>query len=163
MTIMSARLVVFCLAWGICAHSRGAAAIPPRRAYEDAAMRRDGSASRGQTIFENELKAACVKCHSVDGSSKRAGPDLFAIGDVALVGVPAEYFTQLGLDIKNRSPFRHTYVAELANDWIGYLPNLEGHKLGGYQVWTGFHSYAEPGTGERIADEIVDMLKELAK
>src|SRR5688572_4287224 len=81
MTIMSARLVVFCLAWGICAHSRGAAAIPPRRAYEDAAMRRDGSASRGQTIFENELKAACVKCHSVDGSSKRAGPDLFAIGD----------------------------------------------------------------------------------
>jgi hypothetical protein len=85
------------------------------------------------------------------------------IGDVALVGVPAEYFTQLGLDIKNRSPFRYTYIAELANDWIGYLPNLEGHKLGGYQVWTGFHSYAEPGTGERIADEIVAMLKELAK
>jgi len=83
------------------------------------------------------------------------------IGDVALVGVPAEYFTQLGLDIKNRSPFRYTCIAELANDWIGYLPNLEGHKLGGYQVWTGYHSYAEPGTGERIADEIVSMLKEL--
>lgn len=53
-------------------------------------------------------------------------------------------------------------IAELANDWIGYLPNLEGHKLGGYQVWTGFHSYAEPGTGERVADEAVAMLKELA-
>jgi hypothetical protein len=54
------------------------------------------------------------------------------------------------------------YVAELANDWIGYLPNYEGHKLGGYQVWTGLHSYAEPGTGERIADQTVAMLKELA-
>jgi len=83
------------------------------------------------------------------------------IGDVAIVGVPAECFTQLGLDIKNRSPFRYTYVAELANDWIGYLPNLEGHKLGGYQVWTGFHSYAEAGTGERMVDEAVAMLQEL--
>ena len=85
------------------------------------------------------------------------------IGDVAIVGVPAEYFTKLGLDIKNRSPFRYTYIAELANDWIGYLPDLDAHKLGGYQVWTGFHSCAEPGTGERIADEAVAMLKELAK
>jgi neutral ceramidase len=83
------------------------------------------------------------------------------IGDIAMAAVPAEFFTQLGLDIKNRSPFRHTYIAELANDWIGYLPNYEAHKLGGYQVWTGYHSYAEPGTGERIVDEIVAMLKEL--
>jgi threonine dehydrogenase-like Zn-dependent dehydrogenase len=44
-----------------------------------------------------------------------------------------------------------------------FLPNLEAHKLGGYQVWTGYHSYAEPGTGERIADEAVTMLKELTK
>jgi hypothetical protein len=97
------------------------------------------------------------------GDERETWLQTLLLGDVALVGVPAEYFTQLGLDIKNRSPFRHTFVAELANDWIGYLPNLEGHKLGGYQVWTGYHSYAEPGTGERIADEIVTMLKELAR
>lgn len=85
------------------------------------------------------------------------------IGDVAIVGVPAEYFTVLGVDIKTRSPFKHTYVAELANDWIGYLPDREGHRLGGYQTWMGLHSYAEIGTGERVADEIVDMLNELKK
>jgi hypothetical protein len=85
------------------------------------------------------------------------------IGDVAIVGVPAEFFTQLGMDIKNRSPFRHTYIAGLANDWIGYLPDRASHKLGGYQVWTGHHSYAEVGTGERMVDEVVEMLNELAK
>ena len=37
------------------------------------------------------------------------------------------------------------------------------HQLGGYQVWTGYHSYAEPGTGERIVEEAVAMLNELAK
>lgn len=85
------------------------------------------------------------------------------IGDVAIVGVPAEFFTQLGMDIKNRSPFRHTYIAGLANDWIGYLPDRASHKLGGYQVWTGHHSYAEVGTGERMVDEVVEMLNDLAK
>ena len=38
------------------------------------------------------------------------------LGNVAIVGVPAEYFTVLGVDIKRRSPFEHTYIAELAND-----------------------------------------------
>ena len=100
---------------------------------------------------------------SQQGQERETWIQVLRIGDVAIVGVPAEYFTQLGIDIKNRSPFRHTYIAELANDWIGYLPNLEGHKLGGYQTWTGYQSFAEPGTGERMADEIVSMLKELAK
>jgi hypothetical protein len=95
------------------------------------------------------------------GRERETWLQVLLIGDVAIVGVPGEFFTQLGLDLKNRSPFRHTYVAELANDWIGYLPNLEGHKLGGYQVWTGFQSYAEPGTGERIVDELLAMLREL--
>ena len=97
------------------------------------------------------------------GRQQETWLQVMRMGDVAIVGVPAELFTQLGLDIKNRSPFRYTYVAELANDWIGYIPNLEGHKLGGYQVWTGYHSYAEPGTGERIVDEAVKMLHELAE
>jgi len=83
------------------------------------------------------------------------------IGNVAIVGVPAEFFTVLGVEIKRRSPFEHTYIAELSNDWVGYIPNREAYKLGGYQVWTGFHSYAEAGTGERMVDAAVEMLSEL--
>lgn len=96
------------------------------------------------------------------GQQRTTWIQAIAIGDVALVGVPAEFFTKLGLDIKQRSPFKHTVVAELSNDWIGYLPDREAHKLGGYQVWTGYHSYAEPGTGERMVDEVVAMLNQLA-
>jgi hypothetical protein len=97
----------------------------------------------------------------IQGHQRTTWLQAMRIGDVALVGVPAELFTKLGLEIKRRSPFRHTVVAELSNDWIGYLPDREGHRLGGYQVWTGFHSYAEPGTGERVVDEAVRLLKEL--
>ncbi|MFK5924453.1 MAG: hypothetical protein QM496_19930 [Verrucomicrobiota bacterium] len=96
------------------------------------------------------------------GQKRETWLQVMMIGDdVALVGVPAEYFTGLGVDIKKRSPFKYTVVAELANDWIGYLPDREAHQLGGYQTWMGLHSYAEVGTGERIADEIVEMLKEI--
>ncbi len=56
----------------------------------------------------------------------------------------------------------YTLVAELVNDWIGYLGDRPAYKLGGYQVWMGLHSYVEPGTGERMVEEIVAILKELA-
>ena len=51
------------------------------REYRDFAMGRDGNAARGRELFNNEQRAACAKCHSVDGSSGKAGPDLFAAGD----------------------------------------------------------------------------------
>jgi len=97
------------------------------------------------------------------GQERETVLQVLLVGDVALVGVPAEFFTKLGVDIKQRSPFERTYVAELANDWIGYLPDLEGHVLGGYQTWTGLHSYAEPGTGERVVKEVMLMLNDLTK
>ena len=78
------------------------------------------------------------------GRERKTWLHVLLIGDVAIVGVPAEYFTSLGIDIKRRSPFKYTFVAELASDWIGYLPDREGHDLGGYQTWMGLHSYAEP-------------------
>lgn len=66
---------------------RGADTPPPAdpsrqmREYRDYAMNRDGDRDRGKQLFEDEQRAACVKCHSVDGSSSKAGPDLYAVGD----------------------------------------------------------------------------------
>ena len=110
-------------------------------------------------VFRDQRKVLAP----LQGQERTTWVQAVLIGDVAIVGVPAEYFTVLGQYIKQRSPFRYTYVAELANDWIGYLPDRKGHELGGYQTWTGLHSFAEPGTGERIADTAVGLLGKLAK
>ncbi|MHC4461716.1 MAG: hypothetical protein ACYS6W_08490 [Planctomycetota bacterium] len=83
------------------------------------------------------------------------------INDIAFVGVPGELFGQLGIEIKRRSPFRYTYVIALANDYIGYIPDKQAYDLGGYQLWTGFHSFVERGTGEAIVAEAVRLLEEL--
>jgi hypothetical protein len=110
-------------------------------------------------VFRDQRDA--LRAHQ--GEERKTWLQAIRMGDVAIVGVPAEYFTTLGLDIKRRSPFRYTVVAELANDWIGYLPDRKAFDLGGYQTWTGLHSFAEPGTGEAVADEVVKMLQELSK
>jgi hypothetical protein len=110
-------------------------------------------------VFRQQRKVLAPQ----QGQTRTTWVQVLLIGDVAIVGVPAEFFTRLGQDIKRRSPFRHTYVAELANDWIGYLPDRQAFELGGYQTWTGLHSFAEPGTGEAIVAEAVQLLRELAR
>ncbi len=65
------------------ARAADAPADPARqiREYRDFAAGRDGNATNGRALFNNEQRAACAKCHSVDGTSSKAGPDLLAVGD----------------------------------------------------------------------------------
>jgi putative heme-binding domain-containing protein len=49
--------------------------------YRDFAMAHEGDVAQGKAIFNDEARAACVKCHTTDGSAGKAGPDLLAIGD----------------------------------------------------------------------------------
>lgn len=95
------------------------------------------------------------------GLERETWVQAIVVGDIALVGVPGEFFTFLGQEIKRRSPYRHTYVFELANDYVGYLPDARAFDRGGYQVWTGQHSFLAKGAGETIVDEAVGLLKQL--
>ncbi|MBI5693078.1 MAG: hypothetical protein HZC55_23625 [Verrucomicrobia bacterium] len=61
----------------------------------------------------------------------------FRIGDLGIAAVPFEMFTESGLEIKARSPFKDTFTIELANGGYGYLPTPEQHDLGGYETWLG--------------------------
>lgn len=79
---LSALLLYGALTAGITLPGSAAEAGPAPRpqAYQDFALNNIGDASRGRALFASE-GTGCAKCHSVDGSSGRAGPDLFAIGD----------------------------------------------------------------------------------
>ena len=63
----------------MCAGQNGPPLDPSR--YADFAMRNEGVAARGKEQFNREQQTLCVKCHSVDGTSSKAGPDLAFIGD----------------------------------------------------------------------------------
>ncbi|MCC6445317.1 MAG: hypothetical protein IT210_17890 [Armatimonadetes bacterium] len=97
-------------------------------------------------------------------------------GEIAFVGIPAEYFVELQLGIKKRSPFRKTFVSELANGWIGYIPTrrafeenmahvswerMDGFDHMGYEVRSALSRGHSPGVGETMADKAVELLESL--
>lgn len=110
------------------------------------------------TIEAFRKERAGVSPHQ--GEPRKSWLQIVRVGDIVFVGVPGEFFTKLGMDIKRRSPFRYTYIIELADDYIGYIPDSGAYDLGGYQVWTGNHSFVERGTGEAIVSEAVHLLYE---
>ena len=55
--------------------------VPPLDAFRRHALTHPGDAVRGASLFADDERLACSKCHSVDGSASKAGPDLFAVGD----------------------------------------------------------------------------------
>ncbi len=85
---------------------------------------------------------------------------VFRLGDVGIVGLPGEMFSQFSLQIKRQSPAAHTIVIELANDAIGYLPTREAFEEGGYEPTTGSTRY-QPGAAEKMAASALAQLGRL--
>ena len=81
-------------------------------------------------------------------------------GDVAFVALPGEIFVELGLDVKKRSPFKHTIIIELANGSVGYVPTKRAFSEGNYEPTS---ARCAPGSGEMVADAAVKLLTELYK
>ena len=44
-------------------------------------MTHQGDVARGKSLFFDEQRLACSRCHTIDGKSSLAGPDLMTIGD----------------------------------------------------------------------------------
>ncbi len=101
-----------------------------------------------------------LEMHRQQGSPDEVEVMVLRIGDVALVGLPGENFCETGMEIKRRSPARHTLVAGLCNDAIGYLPTRESFRQGGYETTIGSAFY-QADAAERLAASAVRQLEAL--
>ncbi len=91
--------------------------------------------------------------------SLRTEVQVFRLGaDTALVGLPGEIFSELGLSIKKASPFKHTFIIELSNDSIHYVPTQQAFAEGGYEPT---NAIIAPGGGELLAQTAIDLLQQL--
>jgi len=82
------------------------------------------------------------------------------IGPFAIATNPGELFVEHGLEIKARSPFPHTVVAELTNDAVGYQPTRRGFELEGYETLVGANRISPDGI-ETIVETATAMLDDL--
>ena len=84
------------------------------------------------------------------------------IGDQAIVSMPFEVLVEIGLEIKHKSPFPHTFLIELANGGYGYLPPPNQYELGGYETWLGTSRFL-PNASTLLTRNLLEMLKELSQ
>ena len=83
---------------------------------------------------------------------------VFRIGDGGLIALPGEIFVEIGLDIKKKSGLKHTFICELANDAIGYVPTREAFKEPGYEVGVARRMNYTDDIGCIIEDEALKTL-----
>lgn len=83
------------------------------------------------------------------------------IGDLAVVAMPFEVFTEIGLELKQRSPIQPLLNISIANGAHGYLPTPDQHRLGGYETWIGVNK-VQLDASVKMVDALVEMLGELA-
>src|SRR5882724_4487285 len=118
-------------ALSFCAQIFAHAASPRFREYRDFAMGHEGDPGRGREIFFSENSAACIKCHSVDGSASKAGPDLLAVGDKfprddmirAVLEPSIEIAIGYGATtIETKSDESHTgIIKESSDEWVSLI------------------------------------------
>lgn len=120
----------------------------------------NGQLPDGQTDGAPDAYFADVQMQLLKKQNDPASAEVMVIkiGEMALVGLPGEVFCEVGLAIKQLSPIPQTFVVELANDAIGYLPTRKAFANGGYEGTPGSTHY-KPGTVERLA---VSALRQLA-
>ena len=70
---------------------------------------------------------------------------IFRLGtEIALVGVPGELFTDIGLTVKRNSPVPFTMICGYANGTLGYIPSKAAVQEGGYEVNDAYKLYGFP-------------------
>ena len=82
------------------------------------------------------------------------------IDEWSLVGIPAEYFVQHGLRIKEQGYPRHALVVGHANGMVGYVPHREAFERGGYETTVAATSRLAPQAGDMLADGAIELLRE---
>jgi len=97
----------------------------------------------------------------LDGPDKVTIPlQAMRIGNLGIAAIPFEVFVEIGLEIKDKSPFADSFTIELANDYHGYLPTPRQHELGGYETWMGTNK-VQFDASERITKTLLELMDEL--
>ena len=83
------------------------------------------------------------------------------IGELGISAFPSETFVEVGLEIKEGSPFKYNFTVELANGSCGYVCTAKALKEGGYETMLSKYVNMGEETAEIIAKTSIKLLNYL--
>jgi hypothetical protein len=95
-----------------------------------------------------------------DAASERVELQAFTVGDLALIGLPGEFFAESGLRLRDRAPHRHIITIGYANGGVGYVPPASAFADGGYETRLAPWSRLAPEAEAGILDTVIGLLRE---
>jgi len=125
----------------------------------DIVTRRGNPKAKQPKFLESVFAYKVLDVQARDGRPNEVEVQVAALGtDIAWVALPGEIFVELGLAIKQASPFKYTIIAELANGSVGYVPTRRAYAQGNYEIVS---ARCAEGSGEMLVDAAIRLLKEL--
>lgn len=108
-------------------------------------------------------KAVRLPVRSVDGNPEAEPLETriaaLRIGNATFVFLPGEPFVEIGLAIRQSSPWQFTAVVGYANDYIGYIPTDRAFRNGGYEIGPGRWSRVASGSEPIVRQEAIKLLQ----
>ena len=94
---------------------------------------------------------------TLDGGPLDTEVQAITLGDeLAWVGMPGDAFVELGVAVKQNSPYRLTVVSEQSGSGsISYVPNRKAFPEGAYEV---ISARFQPGGGELLSEAAIQLL-----
>lgn len=80
------------------------------------------------------------------------------LGDCVLVTAPVEMLTEAGLNLKQASPYPHTFIAAYSNGYMHYAPPAADYDKGGYEVT---ECFLAPEWQQIFEQKVQDIFKRL--
>ncbi|MBN2450918.1 MAG: hypothetical protein JXR77_11045 [Lentisphaeria bacterium] len=96
-----------------------------------------------------------------DGQQAEVTVQAIRLGDMLFIGLPGEVFVKWGIEIKHWSPARFTFVAELANDWFGYIPTSDQAHRGAYGALPILSRRLDADGGRQMTDAVQVLMWDL--
>ncbi len=90
--------------------------------------------------------------------TKQLNVTVARVGDVCFVGLGCELLTEVGMAIKDGSPYEHTFVITHCNGGAGYLAPKQLYEEGGYEIRS---TRFGPQAAEMLVEKTLQMLSEL--
>lgn len=112
-------------------------------------------------IYDRDMPALLERIRT--RKTNPAEVQVLAMDEYAWVGIPAEYFVEHGLRIKEEAYPAHAWVVGHANGMLGYVPTRQAFRRGGYETTFAGSSRMAPETGDLLADAAIELIRKAAQ
>lgn len=106
----------------------------------------------------SQFQASSIVTNAKLGSEIEFEATAMVISGIGLTFSPGELFNQLGVKIKEQSPFDITISISYSGETYGYIPDMAAYDNGSYEVDTARQAR---GSGEMLVEKFIETLNEL--